>query len=79
MLNKLGKKPFYNLREARERAQQLSSLKFGVADAAHLAFAEKTADYFISCDDKLLKKCNRFKVSVLAMNPVEFCFKEDLK
>jgi hypothetical protein len=37
----------------RKRAEYLCSLNFGVADAAHVAFAEATADIFITCDDKL--------------------------
>ena len=59
MLNNLGVNPSCNLWKVRERAEYFVSLKFGIADAAHLAFAEATADVFITCDDKLLKKCKR--------------------
>lgn len=79
LLDKYGVKPRYNLNEARKRAEQLYLLKFGVADAAHVAFAEQASDFFITCDDKLLKKCNKSKVNVVAMNPVGFCLKEDLR
>ena len=34
----------------RARAEYLYSKRFGVADATHIAFAEATADFFISCD-----------------------------
>jgi predicted nucleic acid-binding protein len=67
------------LQTARLRATQLHALKFGVADAAHIAFAEATADYFISCDDRLLKKCRRNNILIPALNPVEFCLKENLQ
>ena len=64
----------------RARAEFLHSRKFGIADAAHVAaFAEATADVFITCDDRLARKCKREKVGVIALNPVEFTIAEDLK
>jgi len=79
LLDKFGVKPSCNLKKIRGRAEYLFSLKFGVADAAHLAFAEETSDVFITCDDKILKKTKRNDVKVLTMNPIEFCAMEDLK
>ena len=46
---------------------------FGVADAAHIAFAEKSGTPFISCDDRLIKKCLNYKVKIWCGNPVIFC------
>ena len=63
----------------RARAEELYRLKCGVADSAHIAYAESTADYFITCDDKLLKRCRRYNVAISVFNPVEFVMKEDLK
>jgi len=34
---------------------------------------------FISCDEKLLKKCLIHKIKVWCGNPVSFCEKEGLK
>lgn len=79
LLDKYGVKPQYDLNEIRKRAEQLYLLKFGVADAAHIAFAEVTADFFITCDDRLLEKCNKSKVNVAVLNPVDFCLREDLR
>ena len=79
MLNNLGMNSSCNLRKARERAEYFVSLKLGIADAAHLAFAEATADVFITCDDKLLKKCKRNNIKILSVSPLEFCTMEDLK
>ncbi len=79
LLDKYGVKPQCDLNKIRKRAEQLYLLKFGVADAVHVAFAEATSDVFISCDDRLLKKCNKSKVNVSAMNSVDFCLKEDLR
>jgi predicted nucleic acid-binding protein len=42
----------------------LYSQGFGVADAAHVAFAEQLADVFIACDDKLLKKCRKASLKI---------------
>jgi len=79
LLNRFGLRPVCDLLKVRKRAEQLYLLKFGVADAAHVAFAEETADVFISCDDKLLKKCRKNGVNVLSLNPVEFCVRENLR
>jgi predicted nucleic acid-binding protein len=79
VLQTLGKAAKCNLPATRARAEDLQSRKFGVADAAHLAFAEATADFFISCDDTLVKKCKREDVSITVLNPVEFTILEDLK
>lgn len=79
IMKKYGKKAECDLMAARERADYLCSKKFGVADAAHIAFAEATSDFFVSCDDKLIKKCKREEVNISAVNPVEFCIMESLK
>ena len=50
-----------------------------MADAAHVAFAEVYADYFISCDDRLIKRSKRENVGVMVMTPVEFCVQENLE
>ncbi len=65
---------------ARSRAEDFHSRGFGVADAAHLAFAEAVQADFISCDDRLLKKCIvSADLLIWTGNPVAFCEKEVLK
>ena len=49
------------------------------ADTAHVAFAEATADAFITCDDRLLRQCRRTSVSLRVMSPIDFCLAEDLR
>jgi hypothetical protein len=79
LLNKYGKKPSFQLNEIKKRTENLHSLNFGIADAAHVAFAETSADYF-TCDDKLLKKVCKLKgINMDAVNPVNFCTKENLR
>ena len=79
VLEKLGAKAECDVGETRARAEDLRAKKFGIADAAHVAFAEATADFFITCDDRLLKKCKKEKIKVTALNPVGFVSAEDLK
>lgn len=79
ILEKLGEKMNVNLSETRARAEELVNLGLGVADAAHVAFAEGAGALFISCDNKLIKKCLKHKIKVWCGNPVAFCDKEDLR
>lgn len=65
--------------QAAKRAEQLHSSGFGLADSAHLAYAEVTADVFITCDDKLIKKSRKEDVRVPVCNPIEFVLKEELQ
>ena len=80
LLNRYGKKPSFQFNEIKKRTEDLYSLNFGIADAAHVAFAETSADYFITCDDKLLKKVNKLEgINMEVVNPVNFCTKENLR
>lgn len=78
LLKNYGVECACDVAKARARAEALHAKGFGVADAAHLAYAEALADVFLTCDDKLLKKCRKTDLNVLVMNPVEFCTQEDL-
>lgn len=63
----------------RSRAEELTEKKLGVADAAHLVYAEDAADCLISCDDSFVKKASRLARDVDVYNPVTFCEKEKLR
>jgi hypothetical protein len=78
ILHKYGSHPLCDLNEVCKRAESLYAQRLGIADAAHVAFAEASSDVFITCDGKLLKKCRKITVKVETMNPVEFCASEDL-
>ena len=71
--------PRTNIALVKERTEDLTKLGFGLADAAHLAFAESYDTDFISCDDKLLKKCSKSKIQIWTGTPIVFCDKERLK
>jgi len=57
----------------------LVSTGLGVADAAHLVFAEAVESDFITCDDRLCKKCRALDLAIWTGNPVAFCDKEGLR
>ena len=59
LLNEYGTTIFADLSSVLKRANLLYDSGFGTADAAHLAFAESSADCFISCDDRLLRKYSK--------------------
>lgn len=79
VLENLGSAAQCDLPATRTRAEYLHSQNFGAADAAHIAFAEASADVFITCDDRLVRKCRTEKVGVATVGPVEFSIAEELK
>ena len=78
ILNQYGKEQVCEISQVKARAEQLHIKGFGIADAAHIAFAEASSDVFISCDDKLLKKCHKSHIIIPALNPVAFAIQEEL-
>ena len=79
VLEALGTAAKCDVAATRARAEFLQLRNFGIADAAHVAFAEASADVFITCDERLVRKCRREKVGVTTVNPVEFTIAEDLR
>ena len=61
-----------------KRAQEIEALGIKGLDALHLACAEKLkAGYFVTCDDRIIRK---YTGKVIAVNPVELTmtmFKQD--
>ncbi len=78
-LTTLGQDFVVDVAATRRRAESLIELKFGVADAAHVAFAEQCEAEFISCDDALVRKCSKHKMRIWCGNPVAFWEKEGLR
>jgi predicted nucleic acid-binding protein len=79
LLQQIGQRVTFDLRQTRERAEQLAQQGLGPADAAHLAFTEAAQADFITCDDRLLRSCRRVHLKVWAGTPVSFCEKENLR
>jgi predicted nucleic acid-binding protein len=76
LLGRLDNACEFDLSKARDRAEGLSDIGFGIADAAHIAFAEQSAEIFITCDDKLRKRCEQTPLRVVTLSPLEWVAKE---
>ncbi len=79
LINTYGTMPQYDSHIVKKRTEELITKKFGIADAAHVAFSEFFGSCFISCDDKLIKKSIKNSINIECMNPVIFCEMESLK
>ncbi len=79
VLNHYGEVIITDMSKVRKRGEELHEAGLGVADAVHVAFAEASSDYFVTCDDKLAKKCKKFDVEMKVVTPMEFCAKEVLR
>lgn len=79
LLKQWAASPPFDLPLIRQRAEQLAGSGLGVADAAHLAFAEAALADFVSVDDRLLKQCRRIKAMIWCGTPLAYCDKEDLR
>ena len=78
-LRQLGTRPAFDSRAAQQRAERLTAQGMGIADAAHLAFAEQSQAEFVTVDDRLLRMCRRVEPAVWCGTPLAYCDKEGLK
>lgn len=78
-LDEFGKSQKVDTNKVKKRANELILQNIGIADAVHLAFAEQSSDYLITCDDKFEKRSKRIKTNIEVINPIAFCLKEELK
>lgn len=78
LLQEFAARPKCDMSAARARAESFHAAGLGVADAAHLAFAELSADCLVSCDDQFVKRARRRRTSVAVLTPIEFCIREKL-
>lgn len=79
LLDELGMQVIVERNVARRRSQELYAQGMGVADAAHVAYAEATGCDFITVDDRLLRQCRRIGVQIWFGTPIAFCDKETLR
>ena len=63
----------------RRRAEALADGGMGIADAAHVAFAEAVQADFVTVDDRLLRQCQRLDVNIWCGSPLVYCDKENLR
>ncbi|MBD3321325.1 MAG: hypothetical protein GF350_09550 [Chitinivibrionales bacterium] len=69
-------KPYIDSELLKKRALNLIGAGIGHFDSFHVAHAEQVKADFITCDDRLLRKCKTNKISVWCGTPVDFCRKE---
>ena len=70
----LGAKTFITInKKVEKRARELNDSGFDPLDALHLASTEEAhADYFCTCDDKLLKRARAFSgFKIKVVSPIE--------
>ena len=79
LLRQLGARPAFNLQTVQLRAERLIAQGMGIADAAHLAFAEQSRAEFVTVDDRLVKICRRVEPAVWYGTPLAYCDKEGLR
>lgn len=79
LLEEFGTQVEFDLQTVRQRAEQWVGQGLGVADAAHLAFAEAAQAEFVTVDDRLLSQCRRVTPDVWCGTPPTYCEKENLK
>jgi hypothetical protein len=60
------------------RARELYEMNFGPSDAFHIAYAEKMDASLITCDDRLLRRCQQVRIKIWCGTPDDFCRKERL-
>ena len=63
----------------RQQATQWVAQGVGLADAAHLAFANAAQADFVTVDDRLLKQCKRLNLAIWCGTPPAYCEKENLR
>ena len=64
-----------------ERSLELEKRGLSGMDAIHIACAEKAkADFFVTCDDKLIKKLEQIdNIGILYYNVIDFVYREVFK
>ena len=72
LLDEIGIYPDFDLPLVRKRAEELADKGMGVADAAHVAFAEYAQADFVTVDDRLRKQCHRLANKIWSGSPLAY-------
>jgi predicted nucleic acid-binding protein len=79
LLNHTATQLAFDLSAVRLRTETLAKAGMGLADAAHVAFAEFAQADFVTVDERLLRQCQRLNVQVWSGTPLAYCDKEELR
>lgn len=59
--------------DIRKNAKEYDLIGIKPRDAIHISCALKSgAEYFVTCDDKILKKAEKLGLNLLILNPIDF-------
>ena len=78
LLLQVGGTPSFDLERARTRAEHLTGMGLGLADAAHLAFAEQSKADFVTCDLRLLAQIRHIQTDIWCGSPIAYVEMEEL-
>ncbi len=79
LLREFGVEIDVDSRQVRQRAQHLLQWGLGVADAAHVAYAELSGSDFVTVDDRLIRQLQRTRLNIWSGTPIAYCDKENLR
>jgi len=73
LLSQIAQQTIEPLEGILQRSEELEKAGIKNMDAVHLACAEIfECDFFVTCDDKLIKKANRLNIKPDVCNPINF-------
>jgi len=73
LLSQIAQQTIEPSKDILQRSEELEKAGIKNMDAVHLACAEIFGcDFFVTCDDKLIKKANRLNVQLDVCNPINF-------
>jgi len=73
LLSKIAGQTIEPSEDILQRSEELEKAGIKNMDAVHLACAEIFGcDFFVTCDDKLIKRANRLNVQLEVCNPINF-------
>jgi len=79
LLSEFGAEIDVDSGQVRQRVQHLLQSGFGVADAAHAAYAELSGSDFVTVDDRLIRQLQRTRLNIWSGTPTAYCDKENLR
>jgi predicted nucleic acid-binding protein len=79
MLSPFASEHIYASEEIRLTSKRFEQKGVKPRDALHIACALKgNADFFITCDDNIVKKCNHIYININIINPIDFIRKVEV-
>ncbi len=72
-LSSLASESVKSSENIRKKAKEYELIGIKPRDAIHICCALNSgADYFVTCDDKILRKTDKLGLNLLILNPIDF-------